>query len=295
MSRVDIKVHEYNIDNKPSINVKQFGDLHVDEFFDFKKLDKIEEVLDSSETDYVMFTGDMLDYTNFLYSNIEVMKKLLKWIRRIASKYEMIIGFGNHDIFKKSNDGWKEDYCITFINELSNINGVNLLGFDPCYEDDKISVVSPFIPFNYYENENHKEDKGVLLDTLKEFKNIIESMPSDKIKFLILHSPVFADCKEMLEFIKYFDFVLSGHMHNGVVPPILDKLVKNNRGIISPDKSLFPCNARGVKTFETDLGNTNLIITGGVTKLSTVSKLGVFNNIFPMSVEDIKINKKVLK
>ena len=295
MSKVQVKVHEYNIYNKPSINVKQFGDLHVDENFDFKKLDKIEEALDSSETDYVMFTGDMIDYTNFLYSNIEVMKKLLKWIRRIASKYEMIIGFGNHDTFKKSDEGWKEDYCITFINELSNIDGVNLLGFDPCYEDDKISVVSPFIPFNYYENESRKEDKSVLIDTLKEFKNVIESMPADKLKFLILHSPVFVDCEEALGFIKNFDFVLSGHMHNGVVPPILDKLVKNNRGIISPDKSLFPSNARGVKTIESDLGNTNLIITGGITKLSTVSKLGVFNNIFPMSIEDIKINKKVLK
>ena len=295
MSRVQVKVHEYNIDNKPSINVKQFGDLHVDENFDFKKLDKIEEALDSSDTDYVMFTGDMIDYTNFLYSNIDVMKKLLKWIKKIASRYKMIIGFGNHDTFKKSDEGWKEDYCITFINELSNIDGVNLLGFDPCYEDDKISVVSPFIPFNYYENESRKEDKSVLIDTLKEFKNVIESMPADKLKFLILHSPVFVDNNEMLEFIKYFDFVLSGHMHNGVVPPILDKLIWNNRGIISPDKSLFPSNARGVKTIESDLGNTNLIITGGITKLSTVSNLAVFNNIFPMSVEDIRVNKKVLK
>lgn len=295
MSRVQVKVHEYNIDNKPSINVKQFGDLHVDENFDFKKLDKIEEALDSSDTDYVMFTGDMIDYTNFLYSNIDVMKKLLKWIKKIASKYKMIIGFGNHDTFKKSDEGWKEDYCITFINELSNIDGVNLLGFDPCYEDDKISVVSPFIPFNYYENESRKEDKSVLIDTLKEFKNVIESMPADKLKFLILHSPVFVDCEEALGFIKYFDFILSGHMHNGVVPPILDNIVKNNRGIISPDKSLFPSNARGVKTIESDLGNTNLIITGGITKLSTVSHLGVFNNIFPMSVEDIRVNKKVLK
>lgn len=295
MSRVQVKVHEYNIDNKPSVNVKQFGDLHVDENFDFSKLDKIEESLDSSDTDYVMFTGDMIDYTNFLYSNIDVMKKLLKWIKKIASKYKMIIGFGNHDIFKKSDEGWKEDYCITFINELSNIDGVNLLGFDPYYEDDKISVVSPFIPFNYYENESRKEDKSVLIDTLKEFKNVIESMPSDKLKFLILHSPVFVDCEEALGFIKYFDFVLSGHMHNGVVPPVLDNIVKNNRGIISPDKSLFPSNARGVKTIESHLVNTNIIITGGVTKLSTVSNLGVFNNIFPMSVEDIRINKKVLK
>lgn len=295
MSRVQVKVHEYNIDNKPSVNVKQFGDLHVDENFDFSKLDKIEESLDSSDTDYVMFTGDMIDYTNFLYSNIDVMKKLLKWIRKIASKYKMIIGFGNHDTFKKTNEGWKEDYCINFINELSNIDGVNLLGFDPCYEDDKISVVSPFIPFNYYENESRKEDKSVLIDTLKEFKNVIESMPADKLKFLILHSPVFVDCEEALGFIKYFDFVLSGHMHNGVVPPILDNIVKNNRGIISPDKSLFPSNARGVKTVDSDLGNTNIIITGGVTKLSNASKLGVFNNIFPMSVEDIRINKKVLK
>ena len=295
MSRVQVKVHEYTIDNKTSVNVKQFGDLHVDENFDFSKLDKIEESLDSSETDYVMFTGDMIDYTNFLYSNIEVMKKLLKWIRKIASKYKMIIGFGNHDTFKKTNEGWKEDYCVNFINELSNIDGVNLLGFDPCYEDDKISVVSPFIPYNYYENESRKEDKSVLIDTLKEFKNVIESMSSDKLKFLILHSPVFVDSKEAVEFIKYFDFVLSGHMHNGIVPPVLDNIVKNNRGIISPDSRILPNNARGVKTIESNLGNTNLIITGGVTKLSNASKLGVFNNIFPMSVEDIRINKKVLK
>lgn len=295
MNKVAIKEHVYELDNKPSISVKQIGDLHFDEHFDLKKLDIIKDALDSSETDYVMFTGDLIDYTNFLYKNTMLMNKLLKWIESIATNHKLIMGYGNHDIFKKTNDGWKEDYCKNFINDLKSIENLHLLGIDPMYEDDKISVISPFIPYKYYENETGKESKEVLLETLKGIKNLIESMSFDKIKFLILHSPVFIDSKEMLEFIKYFDFVLSGHMHNGIVPPILDKLVHNDLGLISPDGRILPKNTRGVKTIKTDNEDTNLIITGGITKLTNSSKLGMFNNLFPMSMEDIKINKKVLK
>ena len=76
-------------------------------------------------------------------------------------------------------------------------------------------------------------------------------------------------------------------MHNGMVPRILDKIIKNNYGIISPDKHLFINNARGkiVNKYYT------LIISGGITKLSSSSSkiLSKLNFIYPISINKIKI------
>ena len=59
-------------------------------------------------------------------------------------------------------------------------------------------------------------------------------------------------------------------MHNGMMPFYLDKIIKGNRGLMSPDNRLFADNTRGVK----DINNTHLIISGGITKLSKTS--GIF-------------------
>ena len=76
-------------------------------------------------------------------------------------------------------------------------------------------------------------------------------------------------------------------MHNGMIPRITDRLIRNNYGIISPGKHLNINPARGhIKTKYYDL-----IISGGVTKLSFHSSklLSKLNFIYPISINEIKI------
>ena len=90
----------------------------------------------------------------------------------------------------------------------------------------------------------------------------------------------------MREKLSSYDLILSGHMHNGCIPPIIDELVKNNRGIIAPNKKIFPKNARGISI----VGNY-AVVSSGITKLSRSAPLilRMFNFIFPMSIHELII------
>ena len=291
MKKVKITVNDYNIKNMPeNINIKLFGDLHYCEGYETEKFNAINEVLDRTKTEYICFTGDLIDYTNFLY-NKNNQEELLKWLSYLGKKYKTIISLGNHDSFLKGKNGWEKDFRLNFWNDVSNIEGINLLHNNPYYEDDKLSVLGPNIPFEYYINETGRESKAILIDTLKKYKEYINKLPKDKLKILMLHSPYFASDKELAEYVKNFNFIFSGHMHNGMVLSIIDNIIKNNRGIIAPEGTLFPDNARGLKEMDIDGNNVNLIITGGVTKLANNSGiLSKFNNIYPISINEVNIN-----
>ena len=78
-------------------------------------------------------------------------------------------------------------------------------------------------------------------------------------------------------------------MHNGVVPPILDELFDNNRGIVSPNKKIFPKNARGIIK-----DNNITVISSGVTKISNSAgrALKWLDIFFPIGINYIEISKE---
>ena len=81
-----------------------------------------------------------------------------------------------------------------------------------------------------------------------------------------------------------------------MVFPIIDDLISNNKGIIAPNKTLFPDNARGTKTITVNGHQIHLIINGGITKLQeSAGFLGNFNGFYPMSIDKVDVNKRVLK
>lgn len=85
-------------------------------------------------------------------------------------------------------------------------------------------------------------------------------------------------------------------MHNGMVFPIVDDLISNNKGIIAPNKTLFPDNARGTKTITVNGHQIHLIINGGITKLQESARfLGNFNGFYPMSIDKVDVNVRSLK
>lgn len=101
---------------------------------------------------------------------------------------------------------------------------------------------------------------------------------------------------KVISYIKEFDFVFCGHMHNGMVFPIVDDLISNNKGIIAPNKTLFPDNARGTKTITVNGHQIHLIINGGITKLQeSAGFLGNFNGFYPMSIDKVDVNVRSLK
>ncbi len=271
------------------INIKQFGDIHANKNFSYEKLSRIEDAICDSNTDYVLFTGDLIHSNDYIRNNASVADTLLNWIERIASNKRLIMVPGNHDIFSMENNKWVFDIYESFWNELASIEGVSYIPMCKKYEDELIYVTGLDLGYNYYEHLEKTEDKEYLLEQIKLMRDDLTSLDKNKLNIFLSHSPVYMTDNDVLELLNEFNLILSGHMHNGCVLPFMDKLLPKNRGIISPKGNIFPSNARDI----IDLNNeeSKLVITGGISKIIKDSSLiSILNNLFPMEITEIEYN-----
>ena len=74
---------------------------------------------------------------------------------------------------------------------------------------------------------------------------------------------------------------------------VIDGIFPKNRGIIAPNKSLYPDNARGIKKVKIDNKEITLVISGGITKLSksSVKLLHFGDYIYRPQIEYLMIKK----
>ena len=125
------------------------------------------------------------------------------------------------------------------------------------------------IPIKYYFEK--KIDKQELKDTFNELK-----VKKGKYNILLCHSPIDICTSEYLK-DSNIDLVLCGHMHGGVLPNFLRKVVKNG-GIITPERKPFPKNCYGY----IKVSNTEVIISSGITVIRPL------RNIFVSEIVKIK-------
>ena len=285
--------HYIELPNKNNeVYFKYFSDIHKSLKDDPNILYSILDRLNSSNTEYVGIGGDIIDLTDDIKSKNE-RKIIIEWLKEISSHYRTFISLGNHDFLKKTDKGYVYDYVKDFWEEINSIDDIYLSHFKSLYEDNNIIVYMPELGFNYYENINHTEDINILLEKLKNDKKLITNLDNKKIKIMMIHSPYLLDNKEVLDLIKEFDIVLSGHMHRGLMLPVFNRLINNNIGIVTPHKKFFKDNCRGVKTLKIDNKEILLIISGGITKLS--NNTGILSNlnfIYPKEIENIEIHSK---
>lgn len=285
---IDIKRHTYIMGNY-DFRMVMFGDLHYTDCFNDKKLDVILKGIRDSDPLYVLIAGDLIDGTDFLYSNKEKKERLLDFLRVLGRDYKVFITRGNHDLAKRRN-GKVKDLMVDFWSEVSLIPGVFLSCDKSFYEDDRVIIYMLELDFEYYYNDKG-ESIEILKDKLDKDKKLFSNMDKNKVKIVICHSPVYME--DVSSYFRDFDFIFSGHMHNGMVTYFCDKLIKGNRGIISPSRRLFPDYTRGVRDITIDGNVIHLIINGGITKLSYCSGIfRYFNFVYPISMNNIVINKE---
>ena len=262
---------------KKDITFIHIGDIHYNETTSTKKLEYIKYAIEDAHPDYIFITGDLLDRPK-ITKNKEKIKLLVSWLNSLGNIAKVFISLGNHDIILE------EDY--KFFNKLNDINNIYVLN-NQSYEDENVFISGFTLPTNYYYNIEKHEDEDALLETLQNNFNLVTNLPKKKYKVALIHSPILLSKKKIVEKSKEYDLVLSGHMHNGLIPRILDKIIKNNYGLISPDKRFFAKNTRGkIKT-----KYYTIIITGGITKLSPSSTkiLSKLNGLYPISINKITV------
>lgn len=262
---------------KKNITFIHIGDIHYNETTSAKKLEYIKYAIEDAHPDYIFITGDLLDRPK-ITKNKEKIKLLVSWLNSLGNIAKVFISLGNHDIILE------EDY--KFFNKLNDINNIYVLN-NQSYEDENVFISGFTLPTNYYYNIEKHEDENALLETLQNNFNLVTNLPKKKYKVALIHSPILLSEKKVIEKLKEYDLILSGHMHNGLIPRILDKIIKNNYGLISPDKRFFAKNTRGkIKT-----KYYTIIITGGITKLSPSSTkiLSKLNGLYPISINKITV------
>lgn len=259
-----------------------FADIHYSKNYNELLFEEIILNLKKNKPDYICISGDVVDSADIIFDEL-LISTLKNFIKNISLIAPIILVKGNHD--ETFFDNKKEVYLdsnefFLSLNELKNVYYLdnNSVVFD------NISFNGINLDFDFYYNKNH-EDFNFFI---KEIDSKLKEIDTQKYNILLCHTPSNILNKEVLKKsknINKFDLVLSGHMHNGLVFDLFDKI--GNRGIVGPYYKFFPKFSRG----HISLKKINLIITGGIIKFAYSSPkiFQKFNFLFKSSIDYIDI------
>lgn len=282
------KEHNYVVENNKLINkrIALISDIHYGIDFKKEKLLLIISKLRLLKPDYITLTGDLIDNTNVLKDLIK-KNELKKFLQELTAISKVIMCIGNHDQFILKKRAFRCEYEFDsnkeWFKEIRQIPNLILLD-NEIFEENNLRFIGFTPSFNYYD----KEDEKILLS---ELKNKLPNIKKDFYNILLIHSPIniLSDITIKETNLKNVSLILSGHTHNGMMPPILDDLVKGNKGIFSPDGTWFwkTKNTRGKYEIE----DKTLIVNGAITKIHGCSPkwLVLLNELFPMSIDIIDL------
>lgn len=282
MNKIEIKKDYIYKKEIPKLLIYHMADIHFSINIKQKLFDKIKKQVELDKPNYIFITGDILD-TPVIVKNKTKIKELVKFLTDLGEISKVIISLGNHDIINTKD--------LSFFNKLNELKNIYVLN-NSIYKDEYIYVYGNALPSEYYYNVVREESLEILLDSLKNNAKLITKLDNKKLNIAMFHSPICILKEEAITKLQEFDIILSGHMHNGMLPNIISKYSKTTKGIIAPGKKLFPKICRGkINKFK-----TSIIITGGITKLSSASGkiISKLNFLYNQSINKIIVtNDKI--
>ena len=286
----------YNKNVNKDLRLCIINDIHFSHSLSQKKLAKIIDKIVLLRPDYILLPGDLMDSTDIL-SDKKEEKRLLEWLKELGMVAPTFISLGGHDFYKKNTKDkykkWDYNFPKKFITKANKIDDIHILD-NLSFEDDNIFVTGYTQSMKYYHPDSKKrstifhpiaEDKNLMLRELKLLNAKGTDAPDNKIKMILVHSPIYLNDPDIERELEKYDYFFSGHMHNGCVPPILYEIWNSKRGFIAPNMRLFSNNERNTLKNKED----KLIVNGPITTFHECS--GIFQNfnfLYPsyMSVVD---------
>lgn len=235
------------------------SDIHLTNEVGYENLRKISTLNEVENIDHIILPGDVVNDVNDL-ENKKFKEFLQNALFELSHRKPVFVSYGNHDqMTKSSSNEWTIGNRLLLKQTIKEIPNFYFVGNNQMIEKDGIEYAGFSPVFSYYEGK--KEDK---LDYQSNFSSNIDNVifSNDKYSIFLTHEPqsIIKLSKEKGQCIlPNTDLVVSGHMHNGLVPNFMQKFMKN-KGFISPQMELFPEYAQG----EVKVGDTNFIINGPV-------------------------------
>ena len=298
----------YNRCAKQTFKFFLISDIHFSSNVDSVKLNVITKQAEKLNPNYILIPGDLLDSLDSIDDEHE-FRRLKNWLAHLGKIAPTLICLGNHDFYRKnpahnnifSKEGrWFSEKSSRFIEVVNQIGNVMILD-NQSYKSRDVYIFgftqsSSYFQFDHDKRRNASllrpggENLSVMLKDLNTIdQGLISKLPKNKVKIALIHSPIYLTHPKVAAKLVNFDFIISGHMHNGIVPPVLNEIWHSDRGIIAPGKRIFPHGSR-VKI----RSNHDRIITlGAVSTIqsNTFKLANHLNNIYPVNIATLELSR----
>lgn len=257
---------------KTSKKILTYSDLHLG----FKDRSNIKEVFTIPELapqlfDYILIAGDIVHAGKTL-ENPSMQRSVISILSRLTGDTKTYVSIGNHDQYERYGfESWSAYGRETAVSTFNKVPNIEVLDIDKKVVENELEF-SAFNSSVYYYLQ-HFEEAEIYEKEYNETKSKM-SFNQDYFSILLTHDPksIYKLSEEKgSSFVPNTNLVVSGHMHDGLTPEFLKK-PSFGRGIISPNYSLFPEYAYGVKNIE----DTIFLINGAVStfvEIPFISKL----------------------
>jgi len=229
------------------------------------------------DIDFMLIPGDIINDTEDLKDRT-FKKTLIFELETLTQGKPTFISYGNHDqMTRDSSNVWRESSRRKLKEALRPLHNVRVLENSEMqdFKEESISAFSP--TYSYYELERENETAYVTEFLQGMNANLFNST---QYNILLTHasSSLISLLRNQVNLLKINpDLVVSGHMHNGLIP------LFKNAGLISPSRELFPKYAHGV----VEENGTTVIINGAV---NTRVEAPTLNNFFKPEASIITLN-----
>ena len=274
------RVDKYKIKTDKNINKRIcfISDIHHDKYIKISFYNELLSKISKCSPDYIILGGDIIDNGKALEKGNA--KDNLEWfISELGKITKTVVTVGNHDLQYSYRRNDERNHHLEWFSTLTKFKNV--------YYIFNESIIFKNLEIIHY-TPTSKWFKNLKKDAFyHEFRRYpITINENNNYKVFISHSPVSITRKhnyeKLPEITNNIDLILSGHMHNGLLPDFMEFLDKKKvgRGIISPSKSLFPDYCRGKHKIK----NMNIIISRGITKFSWLKIFKIFDIMYKSEI-----------
>ena len=291
-----IFTHYFQTDNLIEKKALVLSDLHIFKEKDCQMLAKILEYVEKNSFDYIYIAGDVVDATNIFHSPITNpwLGKFYDFFKNLGKLAPTFVVYGSHDfgyISKYKKGGWTDDkstFYEKFINKVNGYSGIHVLE-NETYDLGDGYTVSGYNPVDvkgYNPNREYnltEEKKEKLLEDL----SFLSHLDPNKFNTLLFHYPnLFLDLAND-DILKNINLSIAGHNHNGVtqlrvfpLESLLNLIHQNNRGLITPEKSLSLKDTKYLRGAVTLNERNTLIINPSMKNFADCA--GILKNLDPL-------------
>lgn len=244
--------------------ILSLSDFHLTGDKGFEHLKEIKSKTDMTKISHIVMPGDIVNDVNELKDN-KFRDSVLQALSDFAEDKHVFLSAGNHDQMTLNNKKWQRGDYSLLQETIKQLPKFHLLknGERITVNDITYSAFSP--DYSYYEDED-KERKDLEAESDYEeafMKNYNANLfDNNTFNILLTHEPqsiIKLSTKKGSCIQDNTDLVLSGHMHDGMLPHFFKRFC-GNIGIISPQMQLLPKYAHGT----VNVGDTTFVINGPV-------------------------------